>query len=536
MLIEQGAWWIGAALLLAASLLARYAFFGRRVGDTPFCRKCRYNLTGVTIDDAAARCPECGVELVTRLPLRGVRPRRMGWRIAFAATLLLAIGSLTLGITQVAGRIKPIEYLPESWLIAWVETGGATATPALAELQRREALTSVRPDTVARLIARALVVQGLPQLPPEAPALLTDLTGRLELNQLSPAQVELYRKQAVVPVRLTTRPKIVAGEPFMLQTEVEARVGTPPQFAGGILNVESRGKSLAPISEEQGSLFSFGNYGNIYLHSSAVRRPGASYCQRTYYTAPSEPGSHTLRVRQPIWIGVALGSPSAPQYVDLGAVLQTEVEVVNEVPVSRIRLTRSERADELVPRAISVGYFERPREGDSNGPPAASDLAITLFIYLSRSLPVDVHLVAFGERGGAYDRLPCYVTAIDDPYGPRGTKRFEFPLNARFDRVFLVPDPTSAYNFTLFDEIWGGMLVFENLRASQPALRVPGAQVTLYAPPRVEQAWPMERFAGATLLKKVIANDPDFIPGFDEDFYAPAPRPAAGANSQAAAP
>ena len=47
-----------AGLFVSAALLF-LGLRGRRVGDEPRCRKCRYNLTAAV----SAKCPECGIEL-----------------------------------------------------------------------------------------------------------------------------------------------------------------------------------------------------------------------------------------------------------------------------------------------------------------------------------------------------------------------------------------------------------------------------------------------------------------------------------------
>ena len=45
-----------AMLVLVGILLLIHGLRGRRVGFDPHCKKCRYNLTGISAD----QCPECG--------------------------------------------------------------------------------------------------------------------------------------------------------------------------------------------------------------------------------------------------------------------------------------------------------------------------------------------------------------------------------------------------------------------------------------------------------------------------------------------
>jgi len=51
---------IFGVITLVGVVLTLKAVFPKRVGDMPYCRKCRYNLTGTDLQAEDARCPECG--------------------------------------------------------------------------------------------------------------------------------------------------------------------------------------------------------------------------------------------------------------------------------------------------------------------------------------------------------------------------------------------------------------------------------------------------------------------------------------------
>ena len=87
--MESNAHLLFASVLLAVGgLLLWWGRWGRRVNDHPICRKCGYDLLGLSPGTAA--CPECGRSLSRkRAKRRGLRVKRPG-AIAFALILLIA--------------------------------------------------------------------------------------------------------------------------------------------------------------------------------------------------------------------------------------------------------------------------------------------------------------------------------------------------------------------------------------------------------------------------------------------------------------
>lgn len=492
MLSESATWWVGGALLLACAVLLRLAYFGRRVGDTPYCRKCRYNLTGVAIDDADVRCPECGVELATRSPLRGVRPRRTGWRIAFAATLLLAIGSLTLGITQVAGRIKPIEYLPESWLVARVEAGTASAVPALAELRRREALKPLNSDTVARLIANGLRVQGLPTLGPAAPAIIDDLSQRLLQGHLSDAEVDVFVKQAVRPVSLKTRPEVQAGRLLALRAEFQLRMGQSLGVSTDWPTVTCDGVELK--SQESGA-------GRVPTSFWGIAG-GQHICDSKFFMS-AEPSPRTLTFSCTYKMS-RLGAG-----IDRRGTLTMEsaVNVVAQPPDHEVSGVSGAAIDRDVAGRHFVTYRIFPTPPDDRPLPPAWPNAQRLYISVDSGGAVNAHFAIVGERNGRLARVPNHISHDARDSATRGSSMFGIVTPIRYDRVYLVADRRDAYLNTLYDEIWDGVLVFDPVADS--TLNTPRSQgdPPPCPAPRVEPPWSAEKLAAIPRQDEIPLDD-----------------------------
>jgi len=152
---------IAAAALFGALLLA-VGLRGKRIDDHPVCRRCRFDLAGLSIGAPDARCPECGRDLTSRRAIRIGRRRKRGRVIAVGASLLL----IALGVGGAVGwpaasrfnwnTIKPV------WLLR-VDARSADrdrAEGALDELVRRWDQGGLSPDALRDLAAEGLLIHA----------------------------------------------------------------------------------------------------------------------------------------------------------------------------------------------------------------------------------------------------------------------------------------------------------------------------------------------------------------------------------------
>ena len=91
----------------------------RRRGETPYCRRCSYNLTMLESN----RCPECGTPLTDGAIVRGRRVTRRG-RIA-AGIVLLSLGAAWQAAYPALRRVDWYRRRPTGWvlddLVQWLD-------------------------------------------------------------------------------------------------------------------------------------------------------------------------------------------------------------------------------------------------------------------------------------------------------------------------------------------------------------------------------------------------------------------------------
>ena len=139
-------------------LLLTLALRGRVAQRGVFCRRCRFDLTGIGLDDPGARCPECGHAVHDARDRRVLLRRR--WRLGLGVGSLLVLVGLLMAGFGVSGRAGIIlRFMPDP-AVLWLTEHGLDE--ALDELVVRVAdLSDPLPDGLwSRAIADALAHQA----------------------------------------------------------------------------------------------------------------------------------------------------------------------------------------------------------------------------------------------------------------------------------------------------------------------------------------------------------------------------------------
>lgn len=125
---------------------------GRREGDTPHCRKCAYNLTGLTSE----RCPECGSFLSPSSVVRGVyRPR---WTPLITGAVVLLGCAWMLGSIAYP-HVRMINVRHHYSFQGLIDGLGKGDRLSYSELLRRDCVGSLSEAETNQLIEMALAEQ-----------------------------------------------------------------------------------------------------------------------------------------------------------------------------------------------------------------------------------------------------------------------------------------------------------------------------------------------------------------------------------------
>ena len=129
-------WTTAAVATVLGFWLLRSARRVPRIGATPHCRRCGYNLTGLLNPREvkpnaergignSGRCPECGATYDDRNIVFGERPKRA---LLLSIGLVLAMAGATGIVTQgvsTARRINWVKHWPTAWLVADLQSSDA---------------------------------------------------------------------------------------------------------------------------------------------------------------------------------------------------------------------------------------------------------------------------------------------------------------------------------------------------------------------------------------------------------------------------
>ncbi len=179
-------------LSIMGILLLKFGLWPRRHGDTPYCRKCGYNLTGTL----TGVCSECGTTLTADAVVQGQRPRRQ-W---VTATGVLMIVLACIPLLSSLRQVNWYHLHPTSWVMAdFRSTTPAIQKKAWNELQRRASAGTFSQSQEDQFIALCLAEQVvLPTGSSFTADAIRYLTERWKQNDLSPAQSEQFFEQMVL--------------------------------------------------------------------------------------------------------------------------------------------------------------------------------------------------------------------------------------------------------------------------------------------------------------------------------------------------
>lgn len=144
-------------IILIAFLLLIFGLRGRVVLRGVFCGACGFDLAGIDLDSAQARCPECGAEVHGEDTRRGtMRRASRAWIVA--GLLFAALGCSGLYVSLFVANATLYAYMPSPIVLSLAERGSSDAIDEA--LKRWSAPDELTQEQQGRLIQHALDIQA----------------------------------------------------------------------------------------------------------------------------------------------------------------------------------------------------------------------------------------------------------------------------------------------------------------------------------------------------------------------------------------
>ncbi|HZN65569.1 MAG TPA: hypothetical protein VFB66_09720 [Tepidisphaeraceae bacterium] len=427
----------GLLALAAGLLLVRRGLRGRRLGDTPHCRKCDYALVGID----SGRCPECGTELGPRTIVRGERVRTPAF--AWVGVILLAAGAaLTWAGGAAAYRtVNWYALRPTSWVIDDAGSpNAAVAARGWAELERRMKAAPLSAANRRRLAELGLTEQAAATPRPHAHRAVEWLGREVVAGQIDPDQKERFFRQ-MLRVTLRTRPTVVLGDDIAYRTEYSSRVpagGTwwlELQHAGAWLD----GKQVHGASGSSGF--------------SGIGAAGASGS-----TVPCKtPGEHTVSVKMKAIIRHgpdAANDRSTPPLISFDVDLSDKTNVVTQEPPGYLKHVEEPGLAERLRACFDPkGFEQNPRD-------ISGEVKVT-------AVPAGLAMDVFARAGGTeYPMGGMTILKGNSTNYYLRTQKYDGPRVNEIDLV-LRSNPKLARHTVDMNEAWAGELVIEKVPVKQ---------------------------------------------------------------------
>jgi hypothetical protein len=202
--------WLAFAMLAIGLLMIVFGWRGRRIGQSPTCQWCGFDLSGAY--PSALLCPECGAGLYAkhgRTPVRLGRVRRRWWLASLGVVLgIVACYVIALGVPARINMAGVVRYEP-SWLLGRQAASAdpSIADPSLSELSARLTAKSLSPSSIRFLADQALDAQADPARSWYAaakgrPAWANVFEDAFKSGSRTPAQLERFARQGYSPAMI----------------------------------------------------------------------------------------------------------------------------------------------------------------------------------------------------------------------------------------------------------------------------------------------------------------------------------------------
>ncbi len=429
-----------AVLLPVGCVLFIYGLRGRRVGNEPRCRKCGYNLTGLTSE----QCPECGSAASDKNVVVGVRRRQ--WRALVLGLFFLLVSISWLGLVGY-GRVKGINWYPYLPTFVVLHQAKMDTPAAINELVRRYNAGSIADEPLVKLIPLALRQHGLDPKPKSVWA-WTDLLAALDAaGHLSQERREQFRDQ-IAWFAVEVRPKVRRGEDIKVTFEHEIWGG--PGVSGtytienGVLRIGDWVQEYSYPADEP--LSSRGSSSALSFGVAASR---------------FEPGTYDVEYRAT----KTFDNPSFTRHIHITG----EVEVLPANAPETVRLINDPALADDFRKAITISISNKPWGGNPDPGKIYIEIAI------KGRIPMDAafHMIArVGERESDLGSLIVRKTESADR---KSQWSCDFKLIDAGSFVPILRTSVEAAKRTAdICEIWDGELRFDAVAVPQP-LQMPAS-------------------------------------------------------------
>ena len=443
---------------LVGVILTLKSLFPQRRGDTLYCRKCAYNLTGLDLIAEGARCPECGAVLTkARAIIAGERHIRVGPLVL--GLLILIFGVLPLGAI-VAGSVLHVDWYkfkPTGWVLADIGSNNDTlAAKALAEVNRRNTARPLDTAQLHRLVKLCLTEQSRQTTRGDVTdAALNTLYALYRTGQLSEEEadqfftnmvrcsLELRRRVAVAQPTTATIMHVHRGPNGRLSVRVrlgqarldDAEVARPGGTHAAVFSLGATGRIGSTVSFEHPGEYTFSQDVTVEIVSAAA-------------VAPTWGGNTALHTRE--------------------FTLTAPIEVLAASPADLIKLTHTPESDKTIAAAVEIyGFRTRPDVDASADRPLTHVQGMVSF---KRPRPLNLVFDVIALCDGRELALGSVTMPKDDGVvdvhgvGVHGQVAAELPERVT---IILRASQTTALQQTQFEEIWDGELRFEGVRVQR---------------------------------------------------------------------